>query len=430
MLYDLKINPNFEGKEKESRNMFKTFKEKIIVYSIILLLGEIGFAATNIYLPSLPSIASNLDASSHLIQFTITIYLFSFGLSQFIYGPLSDFYGRRKIAIVGLIVVILGSIICSIATTVDFLIYGRFLQGIGTGSSTVMARAIMCDLFRGNQLARAGSVYGMIATQLIATMPILGGYIETHLNWRFNFIFILSYSLLTLLLIYYFLPETRTQPEDIQLERPHIRHLIIYYFHLLKDKNFLGCVLCSSYALAGLIAYSAISPFIFLNELHFTPIQFGWLSFVGAISFSLSSLINSYAVIRVGIERMLVYGILLMSVGGGLLLLFSLFHLFSVLSLLSSFFIFISGTNWIFSNAAAKAMTPLAEIAGTAGALFGAIQIIFSSLCTGFIANLRTSNQLSLAIIFLIVSAATFFTYFLLLDSRFFQTFKNRFHWK
>lgn len=390
-------------------------QNKKLLYLIVLLLGEIGYIATDIYLPSMPAIAKSFAAHSTSIQLTITVYLFGFGYSQLLYGPLSDSYGRRLVVLGGLMIITLASLLCTLAPSIDLLILARFLQGAGAGSGTVMARAIMSDLFTNEELAKAGSYYAMIAAQLLAVMPIIGGYTQILIGWRANFGFILLYSLTTLILAWRYLPETSHKKA---LQKLKIKLLLHRYFTLIQDKNFMGCALLSSFALAGLIAYASINPFIFQNVLHLTPIQNGWLSLVGCSAFILSSFANTRLVDAFGIANMIVAGALLMLAGGLVLLAISILVTANLIGLLISSFIFTTGTNWIFSNAAAKALSPLATIAGTAGALFGTIQIVIASLISGIVAVLKENNQLSLGIIFCGIGILTCCIYFLLLRAR------------
>src|SRR5437868_1807383 len=94
----------------------------------LLLLGSIGFVATDLYLPSLPSIMRTFTTTKAHVQLTLSFYLLAFGFSQILYGPLSDKIGRKKVVLIGLTITITGSLICFLSSTIEILIGGRILE--------------------------------------------------------------------------------------------------------------------------------------------------------------------------------------------------------------------------------------------------------------------------------------------------------------
>ncbi len=389
--------------------MLVTTKSHWILFIIILLLGEIGYVATDIYLPSIPALMNYFMSTPAMVKLTITVYMFSFGVFQLVYGPISDRYGRRLTVLAGLVLTTIASLVCVVTPSMNMLIMARFFQGIGTAAGTVMARAIMCDVYSGEQLAKASSYYTIIASQLITAMPIIGGHIQATLGWRANFAILLLYTLINLLLAWKFLPETN---QNKNLQAAKISSIVINYYKLLTHKMFAVNVLCSSFALSGVFAYAVSSPFLLQNILKLSPVQYGWLALVTCAAFIMGGIINTKLVDSVGTRRMLAIGGILMLLAGVLLLLPGLFGFINVILVMAPIFILIVGCNFVFSNTVVLALTPFNHLLGSSGALFGAIQLLSATLTTSLVALIVEKNQIPLAVILTALGAGVFSLYY------------------
>lgn len=371
-----------------------------LLLTIILAIASLGQVAAEIYVPSLPTITRQFQTNSSLIQLTLAAYLFSFGVSHLIYGPLSDRIGRRKPIIFGISLSIFGNIICLFAPDVYILILGRFIQGFGFGVCTSVGRTLSRDLLSGAYLARVGSQMAMINSFVVASAPIIGGYVQQYLNWRINFLLIILYAVLVLILICYKLPET------IQERNPLATKLNVIgknYLIILTHPHFMGYALCATFAYSGIIAYLTTAPFLLENYAGLTPIQFGWLAFLIASVMFVSAFINSRLIISKGIPKMIIFGISFMFAGGLLMLFFMLFNLLNLAVIIIPVLVFCIGTSLTFSNAFAGAFHPFADKAGAASGIYGFIQIGFASLISSFLAGTKTHSQLPLAITLLLL---------------------------
>ncbi|MCP4473120.1 MAG: multidrug effflux MFS transporter [Gammaproteobacteria bacterium] len=174
-------------------------KSKQTLFTILLLLGSIGQVAADLYLPSLPAISTSLAVSINSVQWSVSAYMWGFALSQLIYGPLSDGIGRKKPLLFGMSLALLGSIICLSAQSIDWLIIGRFTQGIGAGSGVILTRVIMRDIYSGSQLAKFGSYLSVAGVPIMAGAPLMGGIIEHILGWRANFVLLTLYAFISIL---------------------------------------------------------------------------------------------------------------------------------------------------------------------------------------------------------------------------------------
>lgn len=370
------------------------------LFFIIILFTSLAQITADMYTPSLPYIARSLDAQDTAIQFTMAIYMLGFSLSHLYYGPLSDQRGRRYPILHGIFLCMLGSLICAFAPSVTYVLLGRLVQGFGVGACSSVGRPVLRDLLSGGQLARLGSHLGMINVFVVAAAPIAGGYIQHWIGWRANFAGIFIYAAITWILLYKGLPETNKY-----LDSDAMRFQVICrnYWRVITNKTFLGYTFCSCFAYAGLISYLTIAPFLLQSLIGLSPVQYGWLSLFNASSFFVSTYINARLIMTQGIARMVGIGNLLMFVSGVAMLSFSLAGILNAYVIIIPVTLFSMGAGFTFSNAFAGAFHPFPKMAGSAGALYGCIQVMGAAATSAMISLLPEHNQVPLATVLTIL---------------------------
>lgn len=376
-----------------------------LLFPLILFISTVGIIATDIYLPSFPMIKTEFAVSNNVVQWSFSLYLFTYSLSQLFYGPASEKYGRRKIALFGCVFSLVATAVCVVAPNVLVLILGRMLQGIAFGSGPVLSRAIVRDVFKGNVLAQIASFLSVATAFMMAVAPILGGYIQHYLGWRFNFGFILLYTFVGTIILWFLLPETLIKPDHSITQ---IKKSMEQFFILLRSPIFMAYALLSGLSFAGLTVYLSASPFLFQQVLAFTPVEYGWLALVIAAGLALGGLINSLFVKKVGRDRMLVYAVLVLVLGGVSMLLLSIRFL-NAFVIMIPMFIYMCGTGISLGNAYAGAFHYFPKIAGFAAALFGTLQILMSAIGTSIMAVIHERNQIPLGIFLIIIGICCFF---------------------
>lgn len=379
-------------------------RSNIQFFFIILLTISAGQIAIDLYLPSLPAITEAFSTTNSNTQLTITIYLLGLSFSQLIYGPLSDHYGRRAILLIGFAISFIGATICVFTPSITALIAARLLQGVGAGAANPVSRAVMRDVFSGHKLAKISSYVGTFIAIILALAPIIGGYLQAYFGWRANFSFLALYGVALWLVILLFLPETNKHID------PHpfrIKRTMQKYFSLLSNPIFIGYTLCTSLTYAGIIAYITAGPFLYQNILGLSPVQYGWLAIFTTLSFTVGAFINARYVTNVGMNRMLFINLGIQILAGMSLLIVGLLGHISVISILVPMMFILVSAGSIFPNASTGAILPFAKMAGTAGALFGFIQVFTGALLSGLVAAIHEENQIPLALILLGLSITT-----------------------
>ena len=177
---------------------------------LLAIISAIQPLSTDMYLPSLLSIAAYFNTDMSQVQFTLSIFMVGFAIGQIFYGPFADKYGRKPLLLISLLIYLAGVVVCLTAEHIEFLIFGRFLQALGGSGPVVLSRAIVRDMLKGaeagNMLAKMGFIMGFVP--LIA--PVFGGFFETYYGWRSHFYVFLAFGVMLLFLVMWRLPETNT----------------------------------------------------------------------------------------------------------------------------------------------------------------------------------------------------------------------------
>lgn len=376
-------------------------KKKLILF-FILANVTIAQLAVDIYLPSMHFIRANLNATSDSMQFTVTIFLFGFALSQLVYGPLSDLFGRKKTLLVGIGVFIFGSVIALFSPNIEILILARLLQGLGAGANGVLARAMLRDTFDGPELSKAASYIAMMWSLTPIAAPAAGGYIQHYLGWRANFATILLLTILLWFAVLKYLPETCSC--DPCTNTFSFKSVLFNYKNIITHRLFLCFLFCSTVVYSFLIVYSTTGSHIYQHILHLTPIQYGDLSLIAAGCYLLGALTNSRIVIRLGSFKVTMLGLFFLITGTIIALIFAILGYLSVNVILIPIGVAIFGAGLIFPNCTAGALLPFPAYAGAAAAVLGCIQMFGSSLVNGITSILPKYNQLPLMIVLTLLS--------------------------
>lgn len=377
------------------RNHFK-------IILILCLISSLGRFVLDSYLPSLPAISDYFSISDASTQLTLTIYLLGFSVSQLIYGPLSDRYGRRLIILLGMVIFLIGSFVCSIAASPGILLSSRLIAGIGAGACGVLNRAIASDCFKGAEFSKAWSYTTTTLVLTLIIAPVLGGYVQDAFGWRANFILATAFVATVFMIILKFLPETHNHEKSAR-----VHGVLKTYYEILVSRKFIMCTLCYTMAFSGLIIYFQVSPLLYINVFGLSPTQYGWSSMIIAGSYLIGGLLVNQLVQYISIRNLLFIGTFLLISGGVLILLAHLFDYVNLYAVLFPSAIYVIGARIIIPNAIAGSMEEFRHLSGSSSALIGCIQMLGSSLISLLITNFDYETPFPLAFFFTALGVLT-----------------------
>lgn len=370
----------------------------------------------DIYAPSIPAISDHLQTSIDNVQWSMSIYMFGITASQLIYGPLSEGVGRKPPIVFGLFVMLVGSIMCFMASDIDILICGRLIQGIGAGAGACLWRSSFRDVFSGRELAIYTSYLVTIIMFVIPTAPLVGGYLQQYFGWRASFIFMAILSIIALLLTIFVFSETSVHYHRSKL---NLKFALGGYFVLLRSPVFMGMTCGTFLNYGAFFSWFVIGPVLLIEELDVSPMQFGWITFIsGVISYGFAGVLNDIFVKKYGMPTMLCFGWGVMICSGLIMLLGYYATGVNIWSIMIPVVLLFFGSSFIWPNAFAIAFTPFGKIAGHAGALYGAMQVFGAAIFAAATSYSSEDNQLILGLIIFVSSILSWIAYEVLVDGR------------
>ncbi len=359
-------------------------------------LVSIGSLAMVIYLPSLPAITQSLHTTSQNTELTLTLYMLTFGLSQLVYGPLSDHFGRRPIILLGCGLYIIFTLVSALAPTIKILLLARALEGMGAGAITALARAAVNDLFTGKKLTAVLSYTSIAASLGVMLSPLIGGYLQVYFSWRANFYFLALYAAFFWLIAWLWFTETRPV---LQTSQSVLKMTLSRYASVLRDRSYLLFMLAGSISFMGSAAYYVVSPFLYQHTLGVPPQTYGYFFLLTSGCFITGGFSNKW-LHAYETERILVANLLLI-LAASLIVGFGLAQHISVLALLLPMALYMFALGIVFPSTMIAAVRRLKTTAGTAAAVFGCCQTVAAAASTAIMAHLPQANQIPLGSVLL-----------------------------
>jgi DHA1 family bicyclomycin/chloramphenicol resistance-like MFS transporter len=345
-------------------------------------LSVISPFAIDMYLPAFPQVAQDLGVPSVMISLTLSSYFIGMAFGQIFYGPLLDRYGRKRPLYAGLGLFIVASIGCAFAPTIYMLVALRFIQALGGCVAGVASLAMVRDFFPVEEGAKILSRLFLFIAVSPLIAPSLGGIIALTVGWKAVFLMMAVITMMILALIYCLLPESHAPDPGISLRPlPILRE----YVAIIRHPRFATYALSGAFSFAGMFAYVAGSPIIFMEGFHVSARIFSGIFAVLAVGFIGGSQLNVVLLRKYTSEQLFFRLLIVQVVTGIVFMLGSLGEGYGIVTSMALFFVFLSCAGTTYPNAAALALAPFSRNAGSASALLGFLQLGVGAVISTFI---------------------------------------------
>ncbi|MCT2596033.1 Bcr/CflA family efflux MFS transporter [Staphylococcus warneri] len=344
----------------------------IIIFGVMTTFGPLSI---DMYSPSLPNVQHAFSSTTSEIQLTISFAMIGLALGQFFFGPLSDAFGRKKIALTILVIYMLASLIAVFTTDLYFFLFLRLLQGLTAGGSIVIAKASIGDKFSGDEMAKFLTSLMVVNGIITIIAPLLGGFALTISTWRSIFVILTIITIIVIIGVLMKMPST----DQSELKILNYGRIFKDFGQLLKKPSFVIPMLLQGLTYVMLFSYSAASPFITQKIYSLSPQQFSMILAVNGIGLILVSQIVALLVEKLSRYTLLIYLTLIQIIGVVLIILTLTMH-WPIWMLIIAFFLNISPVTSIGPLGFALAMEERTGGSGNASSLLGLFQFILGGV--------------------------------------------------
>ncbi|MDW8797943.1 multidrug effflux MFS transporter [Staphylococcus pseudoxylosus] len=345
---------------------------------VIIMLGimtTFGPLTIDMYVPSLPNVQSDFGTTTSEVQLTLSFAMIGLAIGQFTFGPLSDAYGRKKIALLIISIYVIASLIAVFTTSLSLLLVIRLIQGLTGGGAIVIAKASIGDQHKGKSLAKGLASLLVVNGIITILAPLIGGYALSVSNWKAIFLILTIVSFAILIFAFFKMEETR----DTDLTKLNFSLIFKDFGYLLKKPAFIIPMLLQGLTYVMLFSFSSAAPFITQKIYNMTPQQFSILFALNGIGLIIMSQLTALFVEYINRYFLLIL-LTLIQIAGVVLIIFTLIFHLPLWVLIIAFFLNVCPVTGIGPLSFTLAMESRTGGSGNASSLLGLFQFILGGI--------------------------------------------------
>lgn len=358
---------------------------------LLAMASSMSTLSMDFFAPSMPNATRGLETSAEAMKSAMILFLLGYGISPFLWGPLADRVGRRRVMLIGIGCYTLASVACMLSSGIGAFSVFRVLQGAGAACTAIIARAVLRDVHGPEGATKAISRMFLVMVWVPITAPLIGGMMNSWFDWRVNFLVMACVSGAVLLASFALLSETH--PEH---QRAAARESSPWK-QILLDPAFLRHTLANMFSYSALLYFLSNYSYVTEAVYAFTVRQNGYVLTAFNIAVSAGFYLVWVAVPRLGTEDSIRAGLWMAALGWIGFCLISLSAGSAFLLMLPFVLIACLGTGMVVSLTVGQALIPFPHAAGTAAALFILVQSIGASLLNSLAGQLFPVSLIALA---------------------------------
>ncbi|MFC5469268.1 multidrug effflux MFS transporter [Cohnella suwonensis] len=382
---------------------------------LIVLLGSLsafGPLSLDLYLPALPMLEDSLNTSSSSVQLSLTACMVGLSVGQLFAGAFSDFRGRRLPLLIGLFVYAVASVLCAFSPSIGVLVALRFVQGLAGSAGIVISRAIVRDLYSGPELTRFYAMLMLVNGAAPILSPVVGGQLLKAMPWEGLFAVLAGWGVLTLLAIWFGLPETLPAGKRMT---GGMRQTLLTFRGLVRNRTFMGFALAQAFITAAMFAYISGSPFVLQNIYGVSPQMFSLFFAINGLGIIVAGQFGGRLASRFGEKRLFLIG-MLTAAAGGCLVLIAVATEASLAALLVPLFFVVSSVGIVGATGFTLAMRDQGHAAGSASALLGLLSFLIGGLLAPVVGIAGGDDALPMGIIIAATDVGAVVIYFFMIS--------------
>jgi len=346
--------------------------------------------------PALPQMAVHFAVEEHLAQSLILCFILGLGLSQLVYGPLADSFGRRRVFWWGQSIFLSGNVLTFFGlNSLNLLMLGVLIQGLGAGSNQILARCLISDSYRGLELKHGFAWLGMAASVIPVVGPVVGGVVTAYWGWHYIFFIIGTVVSIVMMTAAKYLPETQTKPG------PHLqfKRVMRNYLELALNPHFIAYSCLAWIASIGLMYMISSAPFVLQHDFGLSADSYGLVMIIPATGLALGSAFTRRYNGRWSELQVLALASTLPFIATLILLLKGneLSWVIFAMSLISA------SVGSIYPISQSGLFAQFSSQAGTVSALSGTSQMTLTALAVGLLTSILLPSTNGMAIIFTVM---------------------------
>ena len=390
------------------KNISNERRQRISTIVAFAIVPMSGFA-TDIYIPSMPSMGTGLKITSLQVQLTLTAFLISYGIAQLFIGAFLDTFGRYKLGLTALFVFAIASITIANTDNIYLIYLMRVIHGLTVATIVVAKRAYFVDVYKGEQLKSYLSIFTIIWSVGPIVAPFIGGYLQTAFGWHSNFYFLAGMAGVIGLLEALFTGETLASPVAF-----NVRRIAATYYEMITTLRFILGLVILGLAYSTVMIYNLTGPFIIEHKLGLSPVIIGYCSLFLGFAWTIGGLIGKATVEKPFFSKLLLN--LLLQLLFAIAMVLSVGFFGSLFTILFFAFIIHAAAGFTFNNYFTFNMTLFPKNAGISGGLIGGVvYVIVSLLTSGIVYILPAKDERNLSYSYLLLITASVLVLYILL---------------